>query len=86
MPRSVLFGRRYRLMHAEELRAGLVLWPEPLNVPCVHDLGGFVKCTGGAACYCLYGRQLYHRRKTSKIAVRQIDRTAMQLRQFARDR
>jgi len=30
-------------MHAEELRAGHVLWPEPSNAPCVHDLGGFVK-------------------------------------------
>jgi len=36
-------GRSYHLMHAEELRAGHVLWPEPMNVPCVHDLGGFVK-------------------------------------------
>ena len=36
-------GRSYRLMHAEELRAGPVLWPEPSNAPCVHDLGGFVK-------------------------------------------
>ena len=38
-------GRSYRLMHAEELRAGPVLWPEPSNAPCVHDLGGFVKRT-----------------------------------------
>src|SRR5579875_3281982 len=43
MPRSVLCGRSYTLMHAEELRAGLVLWPEPSNVSCVQDLVGFVK-------------------------------------------
>ena len=43
MPRSVLCGRSYRLMHADELRAGHVLWPEPMNAPCVHDLGRFVK-------------------------------------------
>ena len=30
-------------MHAEELRAGHVLWPEPSNAPCVHDLDRFVK-------------------------------------------
>jgi len=43
MPRSVLCGRNYRLMHADELRAGLVLWPEPMNAPCVHDVERFVK-------------------------------------------
>jgi len=36
-------GRSYTLMHAEELRAGHVLWPEPSNASCVHDLGRFVK-------------------------------------------
>jgi len=30
-------------MHAEELRAGHVLWPEPVNAKCVHDYGRFVK-------------------------------------------
>ena len=45
MPRSVLFGRSYRLMHTEELRAGLVQGPRPMNAPCVHDLVRFVKPT-----------------------------------------
>ena len=43
MPRSVLFGRSYRLMHADELRAGLVQGPKSSNAPCVHDLVWFVK-------------------------------------------
>ena len=36
-------------MHAEELRAGLVLWPEPSNVTCVHGLGGFVKADASSS-------------------------------------
>jgi len=36
-------------MHAEELRAGLVLWREPSNASCVHCSGGFVKRGTGIA-------------------------------------
>ena len=36
-------GRSYTLMHAEELRAGHVHRPRPMNAACVHDLFRFVK-------------------------------------------
>jgi len=37
-------------MHAEELRAGLALWPKSANAPCVHDLFRFVKRGAGLEC------------------------------------
>ena len=41
-PRSVLCGRSYTLMHAEELRAGHCPLTKSANAPCVHDVVRFV--------------------------------------------